>query len=77
MNQAPFTSKRWRRVEYERLVDIGVFEHEPLELIGGHLIVAEPQHSPHACTRAPASQTTGSSTSLIASSRSTGIPARI
>jgi Uma2 family endonuclease len=48
MNQAPFTSKRWRRVEYERLVDIGVFEHEPLELIGGQLIVAEPQHSPHA-----------------------------
>jgi Uma2 family endonuclease len=48
MKQAPFTSKRWRRVEYERLVDVGAFEGEPLELIGGQLIVAEPQHSPHA-----------------------------
>ena len=48
MNQAPFTSKRWRRVEYERLVDVGAFEGEPLELIGGQLIVAEPKGSPHA-----------------------------
>jgi len=48
MKQAPFTSKRWRRVEYERLVDVGAFEGEPLELLGGQLIVAEPQHSPHA-----------------------------
>jgi Uma2 family endonuclease len=48
MKQAPFTSRRWRRVEYERLVDVGVFEREPLELIGGQLIVAEPQGSPHA-----------------------------
>ena len=48
MNQAPFTSKRWRRVEYERLVDVGAFEGEPLELIGGQLLVAEPKGSPHA-----------------------------
>jgi Uma2 family endonuclease len=48
VQQAPFTSKRWRRVEYERLVDVGAFEGEPLELIAGQLIVAEPQHSPHA-----------------------------
>jgi Uma2 family endonuclease len=48
MKQAPFTSKRWRRVEYERLVDVGAFEGEPLELIGGQLIVAEPKGSPHA-----------------------------
>ncbi len=48
MKQAPFTSRRWRRVEYERLVDVGAFEREPLELIGGQLIVAEPQGSPHA-----------------------------
>jgi Uma2 family endonuclease len=48
MRQAPFTSKHWRRVEYERLVDLGVFEGEPLELIGGQLIVAEPKGSPHA-----------------------------
>jgi Uma2 family endonuclease len=48
MKQAPFTSKRWRRKQYERLVDLGVFEGEPLELIGGQLIVAEPKGSPHA-----------------------------
>ena len=48
MRQAPFTSKHWRRMEYERLVDLGVFEGEPLELIGGQLIVAEPKGSPHA-----------------------------
>jgi Uma2 family endonuclease len=48
MKQAPFTSKRWQSVEYQRLVDVGVFEGQPLELIGGQLIVAEPQGSPHA-----------------------------
>ena len=49
MKQAPFTSRRWRRVEYERLIDLGAFhEDEPLELIGGHLIVAERKGSPHA-----------------------------
>jgi hypothetical protein len=48
MRQTPFTSKQWRRVEYERLVDRGVFEDQPLELIGGQLIVAEPKVPPHA-----------------------------
>ena len=50
MKQAPFTSKRWQRVEYERLVDVGAFEGEPIELIGGQLIVAEPKGSPHAAS---------------------------
>jgi Uma2 family endonuclease len=35
-------------VEYERLVDLGTFEGESLELIGGQLIVAEPKGSGHA-----------------------------
>lgn len=48
MTQPPLTVKRWKRAEYERLVDLGVFEGDPVELIGGHLIVAEPQNSPHA-----------------------------
>lgn len=40
--------RRWTRAEYERLVDIGFFRPgEPLELIGGDLLVAEPQGSPH------------------------------
>ena len=50
MKQAPFTSKRWRRVEYERFVDVGAFEGGPIELIGGQLIVAEPKGSPHAAS---------------------------
>ena len=48
MAQPPLTLKRWKRVEYERLVDLGAFEGDPVELIGGLLIVAEPQNSPHA-----------------------------
>ena len=47
MKQTPFTSRRWRRVEYQRLVDVGAFEGEPLELIGGQLMVAEPKGSEH------------------------------
>ena len=47
MAQAPLTLRRWTRVEYERLVDLGAFAREPLELIGGQLIVAEPQGSYH------------------------------
>lgn len=48
MAQPPLTLKRWKRVEYERLVDLGAFEGDPVELIGGLLIVAEPRNSPHA-----------------------------
>ncbi|MGH7402269.1 MAG: Uma2 family endonuclease [Candidatus Rokuibacteriota bacterium] len=48
MRQAPLTVRRWKRAEYDRLVDLGVFQGDPVELIGGHLIVAEPQSSPHA-----------------------------
>ena len=47
MTQAPLTARRWKRVEYDRLVDLGVFEGEPLELIGGQLIVAEPKGAYH------------------------------
>jgi Uma2 family endonuclease len=47
MKQEAFTTKRWRRVEYQRLVDVGGFEGEPLELIGGQLMVAEPKGSEH------------------------------
>lgn len=47
MAQAPLTLRRWTRQEYERLVDLGAFEREPVELLGGQLIVAEPQGSYH------------------------------
>jgi Uma2 family endonuclease len=48
MSQRPLTVRRWRRLEYERLVDLGVFERDPLELIGGQIFVAEPQSAYHA-----------------------------
>jgi Uma2 family endonuclease len=49
MKQPPLTVRRWRRVEYERLVDLGAFEDDDaVELIGGQLIVAEPKGSEHA-----------------------------
>jgi len=48
MTQIPLRLRRWQRAEYERLVDLGVFRNEPLELIGGQLVVAEPQGAYHA-----------------------------
>ncbi len=48
MTQTPLTLRRWQRAEYERLVDLGVFQGEPIELIGGQLVVAEPQGAYHA-----------------------------
>jgi len=50
MAQAPLTTRRWTRAEYDRLVDLGVFQGEPVELIDGRLVVAEPQGSYHAST---------------------------
>src|SRR5882762_3593185 len=48
MTQPPLTIWRWTRVEYERLVDLGLFQRNPVELIAGQLVVAEPQGSYHA-----------------------------
>jgi Uma2 family endonuclease len=48
MKQAPLTLRRWTRVEYDRLVDLGVFDGELLELLGGQLVVAEPHGAYHA-----------------------------
>jgi Uma2 family endonuclease len=48
MAQMPLTARRWTRAEYDRLVELGLFDGEPLELIDGQLIVAEPQGSYHA-----------------------------
>lgn len=44
-------ARRWTRVEYERLIKLGVFRpDERLELLDGQLIVREPQGSRHAAT---------------------------
>jgi Uma2 family endonuclease len=45
--QTPLTQRRWQRAEYDRLVELGILQGEPLELIGGELIVAEPQGAYH------------------------------
>jgi len=42
------TARRWRRAEYDRLVDLGIFVGERLELLDGMLAVREPQGSDHA-----------------------------
>lgn len=49
MTHPPLTLRlrRWKRAEYDRLVDLGVFEGDPIELIGGHLVVAEPKGTYH------------------------------
>jgi Uma2 family endonuclease len=42
-------TRRWTRAEYDRLIELGIFRPgEHLELLGGHLIVSEPQGSLHA-----------------------------
>ncbi len=48
MTQTPLTLWRWPRAEYERLVDLGIFRGAPIELIGGQLVVSEPQSASHA-----------------------------
>jgi Uma2 family endonuclease len=48
MTQPLLTLRRWKRAEYDRLVELGMFAGEPLELIGGQLVVAEPQYPYHA-----------------------------
>ena len=45
--QTPLTVRRWTREEYDRLAGHGIFDGEPLELIAGQLIVAEPKGTYH------------------------------
>ena len=47
-DDTPLKTRRWTRVEYERLVDQGIFQgDERLELLDGVLVVREPQGSRH------------------------------
>jgi Uma2 family endonuclease len=49
MSASQGKAKRWTRLEYERLIDLGAFGPEDrLELIAGELVVREPQGRPHA-----------------------------
>ena len=41
-------TRRFTRAEYDRLIELGIFQPgEEIELIGGELVVAEPQGAPH------------------------------
>lgn len=46
---SPFRTRRWTREEYDRLIELDVLhEDDPIELVEGRMIVAEPQNDPHA-----------------------------
>lgn len=53
---APVTTRRLRRVEYERLIELGMFTGERIELLDGVLVVREPQGSSHAATTSQIAQ---------------------
>jgi Uma2 family endonuclease len=41
-------TRRFTRAEYDHLIDLGVFQPgEPIELVGGQLLIAEPQGASH------------------------------
>jgi Uma2 family endonuclease len=49
MRRSVIRTRRWTRAEYDRVIEAGIFhEDEPLELLAGRLVVAEPQNTPHA-----------------------------
>jgi Uma2 family endonuclease len=49
MSAPAIKTRRWSRVEYDRLIEKGVFlPDERLELLAGELVVREPQKTPHA-----------------------------
>lgn len=45
---APGELKRFRRSEYDRLVDLGIFDEQRIELLHGLLVAKEPQGGDHA-----------------------------
>jgi Uma2 family endonuclease len=48
MARVEVKTRHWKRVEYERLIETGFFQPgDAIELLGGQLIVAEPQGSGH------------------------------
>lgn len=48
MMPSEIKTRRWKRVEYDQLIEGGFFRpDDPIELLGGQLVVAEPQGSRH------------------------------
>ena len=51
MAEPDVRTRRWTRIEYDRLIDAGFFRPgNPVELLGGQMVVAEPQGSRHFAT---------------------------
>jgi Uma2 family endonuclease len=51
MSTTPVQLRRWTRIEYDKLIEIGILRPgDKIELLGGQLCVSEPQNSPHATT---------------------------
>ena len=49
MSEPIVRTRRWTRVEYEKLIDAGFLgPGDKIELLAGQLCVSEPQNSPHA-----------------------------
>jgi Uma2 family endonuclease len=49
MSTVAMRTRRWNVVEYERMIERGIFrDDERLELLDGQLVVKEPQGNPHA-----------------------------
>ena len=49
MEDATVRTRCWSRDEYDRLIELGILnEDEKIELLGGHLVVREPQGTWHA-----------------------------
>lgn len=49
MSESAIRTRRWSRVEYDRLIETGFLgPGDKIELLGGQLCVSEPQNSPHA-----------------------------
>ena len=49
MSESALRTRRWTRVEYDKLIETGVLSPgDKIELLGGQLCVSEPQNSPHA-----------------------------
>jgi Uma2 family endonuclease len=49
MSESAVRTRRWTRVEYDKLIETGILgPGDKIELLGGQLCVSEPQNSPHA-----------------------------
>lgn len=49
MAETAIRTRKWTRLEYERLAEAEILGPEDrVELLGGEMVVKEPQHSPHA-----------------------------